>query len=138
MKKFRITVDGNQYDVEVEELSGESSQTVSQDTTTQKPKKVENKKPKKKSKPKKSNKKKEKKSTPTVTGGQSVKAPMPGTVLSIAVSEGDKVDSGDLLLVLEAMKMENPINSESAGTVKSIECSDGESVESGDVLIVIG
>ena len=138
MKKFRITVDGNQYDVEVEELSGESSQTVSQEATTSKPKKVKKAKPKKKSKPKKSTKKKEKKSTPTVTGGQSVKAPMPGTVLSVAVSEGDTVDSGDLLLVLEAMKMENPINAESAGTIKSIECSDGEAVESGDVLIVIG
>ncbi len=65
-------------------------------------------------------------------------APMPGKVLRVAVNVGAAVNAGDLLLVLEAMKMENEIQAPSAGTVKEIKVSDGSPVNTGDVLVVIG
>jgi glutaconyl-CoA decarboxylase len=63
---------------------------------------------------------------------------MPGKVLKVAVSVGAAVNAGDLLLVLEAMKMENEIQAPSAGTVKEIKVSDGSPVNTGDVLVVLG
>jgi glutaconyl-CoA decarboxylase len=63
---------------------------------------------------------------------------MPGKILKVAVSVGASVNAGDLLLVLEAMKMENEIQAPSAGTVKEIKVSDGSPVNTGDVLVVLG
>jgi glutaconyl-CoA decarboxylase len=63
---------------------------------------------------------------------------MPGKVLRVVTSVGASVNAGDLLLVLEAMKMENEIQAPSAGTVKEIKVSDGSPVNTGDVLVVIG
>ena len=63
---------------------------------------------------------------------------MPGTVLDIKVAEGDKVETGQVLLILEAMKMENEISAPAAGTVKAIHVSKGAAVNPGDVLITIG
>ena len=63
---------------------------------------------------------------------------MPGTVLELRVSEGASVKKGDILLILEAMKMENEIMSPCDGTVKQIATSKGASVNSGETLIVIG
>ena len=68
-------------------------------------------------------------------GNISVTAPMPGKILSIKVKEGDSVHSGDVLLVLEAMKMENDIVAPKDGTVVSINTKVGDSVESAQVLI---
>ena len=68
-------------------------------------------------------------------GNISVAAPMPGKILSIKVKEGDSVHSGDVLLVLEAMKMENDIVAPKDGTVVSINTKVGDSVESAQVLI---
>ena len=68
-------------------------------------------------------------------GNISVTAPMPGKILSIKVKEGDSVHSGDVLLVLEAMKMENDIVAPKDGTVVSINAKVGDSVESAQVLI---
>ncbi|RLD62825.1 MAG: acetyl-CoA carboxylase biotin carboxyl carrier protein subunit [Bacteroidetes bacterium] len=65
-----------------------------------------------------------------------LKAPMPGLVLDIQVNEGDEVNEGDKLVVLEAMKMENNLKAESGGRVKSINCSKGQAVEKNEVLIV--
>ena len=59
---------------------------------------------------------------------------MPGTILEIMVSEGDKVENGQDLLVLEAMKMENMIKASKAGTVKEINVSENDSVDTGDQL----
>ena len=73
----------------------------------------------------------------TVTGGESVKAPMPGNILKVAVSVGQTVKEGDLLCVLEAMKMENEIMAPKAGTVAQVVVSKGASVNTGDVLVVI-
>jgi glutaconyl-CoA/methylmalonyl-CoA decarboxylase subunit gamma len=71
-------------------------------------------------------------------GAGTIKSPLPGTILEIKVREGDKVKIGDLLLVLEAMKMENNIKADKEGIVKEIKVRQGDSVLEGDLLIVIG
>lgn len=73
----------------------------------------------------------------SVKDGVSVDAPMPGTILDIKVAEGAKVSSGDVLIVLEAMKMENDIVAPKDGTVASINVNKGDSVEAGQALITI-
>ena len=76
---------------------------------------------------------------PVVVGaGESVNAPMPGTILKVNVTQGQAVNAGDVLCVLEAMKMENDITAPKAGTVTQVVTSKGASVSTGDVLIVIG
>ena len=70
--------------------------------------------------------------------GTPIKAALPGAVLKINVSEGDYIDEGDVLLVLEAMKMETEIKSPKSGTVKSVEVSVGEQVKNSQTLVVIG
>ena len=69
--------------------------------------------------------------------GKVVESPLPGVVVSIAVTEGQAVKAGDLLLTLEAMKMENAIQADNAGTVTKILVSNGQSVQSGDPLVEI-
>jgi acetyl-CoA/propionyl-CoA carboxylase biotin carboxyl carrier protein len=69
--------------------------------------------------------------------GEQVTAEMQGTILSVEVSEGDEVDAGDLVCVLEAMKMENDVVTETAGTVSQVLVGEGDSVDMGDVLVVI-
>ncbi|MDR2926976.1 MAG: acetyl-CoA carboxylase biotin carboxyl carrier protein subunit [Cytophagaceae bacterium] len=67
-----------------------------------------------------------------------IKSPLPGTILDIFVKVGDKVTIGQKILMLEAMKMENNIESDKAGTVTEIKISKGSAVMEGDILIVIG
>ena len=74
----------------------------------------------------------------TVSGGQSVTAPMPGNILKVAVSVGQSVKEGDLLCVLEAMKMENEIYAPCAGTVSAVPVAKGSTVNTGDLLVAIG
>jgi len=66
-----------------------------------------------------------------------VRAPMPGTILSIKCEANSEVKAGDLLLTLEAMKMENEIYAPKSGVVKKIAVSEGQSVKHGEVLVVI-
>ena len=76
---------------------------------------------------------------PVVTGaGEKVNAPMPGTILKVNVSQGQAVKEGDVLCVLEAMKMENEIMAPKAGTVTQVVVAKGSSVNTGDALVVIG
>ncbi len=70
-------------------------------------------------------------------GGYSVKCPLPGTILSIKVTAGDKVAAGQTLVILEAMKMENNIDADRAGVVKQVLVQQGATVMEGDTLIVI-
>lgn len=72
----------------------------------------------------------------SVAGGV-LKAPMPGLVVRIAVSEGDVVAAGAGLVVLEAMKMENELKAPSAGTIRSIRVITGQAVEKGEVLLTL-
>jgi biotin carboxyl carrier protein len=77
-------------------------------------------------------------SAPAAGAGTPVKAPLPGTVTEIKVQVGQQVNVGDTVLVLEAMKMQNNIESEYAGTVTAITVKPGESVMEGAVLMTIG
>ena len=70
--------------------------------------------------------------------GRAITAPLPGTITSINVKEGDAVKTGDTVLVMEAMKMANNITAECDGTVKAILVQQGAQVQSGDALIEIG
>jgi len=72
------------------------------------------------------------------TAGNAIKAPLPGTITAINVKEGDKVNVGDVVIVLEAMKMQNNIEAEYAGTVTSIKVVTGDAVMEGSVLLTIG
>jgi len=76
--------------------------------------------------------------SPGVATAGAIKSPLPGVVLELFVSVGDQVKMGQKLLVLEAMKMENNIDSDKEGTVKEIKIGKGGSVLEGDVLIIIG
>ena len=67
-------------------------------------------------------------------GGDALTSPMQGTIVKIAVADGDRVDAGDLVVVLEAMKMEQPLTAHKAGTVKGLTAAVGEVVTSGAVL----
>ena len=69
--------------------------------------------------------------------GEAVSAPMPGTILKVAVTQGQAVKAGTLLCVLEAMKMENEIMAPKDGTVAQVVVSKGASVSTGDALVVI-
>ena len=76
---------------------------------------------------------------PVVTGaGEPVVAPMPGTILKVNVTEGQTVNAGDVLCVLEAMKMENEIMAPKDGTVTQVVVSKGASVDTGAPLVVLG
>ncbi|MCD6419276.1 MAG: biotin/lipoyl-binding protein [Synergistetes bacterium] len=139
MKKFRVTVNGKTYEVEVEEIGGASGSakvTASEPVSVSEPK-VSALEPKKV----------EEKVSPaapiseapkSAAGGTVVSAPMPGKVLSVSVKEGDRVKEGDLLLILEAMKMENEILAPISGTIKQVSVSAGGTVNTGDLMVVIG
>ena len=72
-----------------------------------------------------------------VTPGNQVKSPLPGTVLKVNVAVGDAVKAGDVLMIIEAMKMENEVCAPSDGVVKQIAVSKGAMVATGDTLVVI-
>ena len=71
------------------------------------------------------------------SGAGAVVSPMAGTVKSIAVKEGDEVAAGDVVAVLEAMKMENKITAHKAGTISAVKVEEGESVQDGQELVTI-
>ena len=75
---------------------------------------------------------------PAANGGENVNSPMPGTILNVNVQNGASVKKGDVLMILEAMKMENEIMAPCDGTVTSVNVQKGASVETGAVLCVIG
>lgn len=122
MKKFKITVDGKTYNVEVEEVREgvqPSSKPVSQ------------------AQPRPSAPAPSAPVSPGPAGNGGVTAPMPGTILRILVTEGQKVELGQTVAILEAMKMENNINANATGTVSRIQVSPGQSVDTGQLLLTI-
>ncbi len=111
MRKFLVNVNGTSYEVEVEEIKGEVQ-------------------PAKKEIPAPAAK------APAAPGAaDTISAPMPGTVISINVKVGDSFKRGQVLLVLEAMKMENEILAPRDGRVVNVNAQKGSSVNSGDILI---
>lgn len=124
MKNYRVTVNGNMYEVSVEEVSAGSSNTASESVN------ISNSAPIRPATEPKIN-------TVSSNNGVKVTAPMPGIVLDIKVSVGQQVSKNDVVIILEAMKMENEIVSPTSGKVASINVNKSASVNSGDVLIVI-
>ncbi|MDD5014252.1 MAG: biotin/lipoyl-binding protein [Atribacterota bacterium] len=137
MRKFKITVDGKVYEVEVEEVgenkSSEGATSASQPVVS----KVKE-EPIKPESTKVSNSPAPSKTPSAAVAGEEVAAPMPGKVLQLKVSEGDSVKDGDTLLILEAMKMENEIITNTSGSIKKINVAVNDMVDTGDILMVIG
>ena len=110
MKKLRITVEGKTYEVEVEILG---SRIASVAPAAPAPKKA----------------------APAPAGANDVACPLAAVVVAVNVKEGQQVKAGDLLVTLEAMKMNTPVNSPADGTVAKICVSAGQSVNEGEVLL---
>ena len=114
MKKYRVTVNGTAYEIELEELTG--AMPAAAPAAAPAP------------------------AAPAAAapaGGEKVTSPMPGTILDVKVAQGAAVKKGDVLMILEAMKMENEIMCPCDGKVASINTSKGAAVESGTLLCVI-
>ena len=71
-------------------------------------------------------------------GGEQIKAPMPGRIVSVAVAVGDAVETGQGLVVIEAMKMENELRAQAGGTIREIRVEEGDTVDKNAVLVVVG
>lgn len=110
MKKYRVNVNGTVYEVELEEITGAAPAAAAPVAAP----------------------------AAAPAGGEKVCAPMPGTILSVSVSAGDAVKKGQVLMILEAMKMENEIMAPCDGTVTSVAAAKGAAVESGTLLCTIG
>lgn len=129
MKTFNVTVNGKSYEVQVEEVK--SNQPASKApsapkvvTTTPAPAPVAAPTPQ---------------AAPTVAAGaNTVNAPMPGKVIAVAVTVGQTVKKGDLLLTLEAMKMENEIFAQADAVVSEVLVEAGQTVPAGGPMIVLG
>ena len=112
-KTYHIKLNGKVYEVEIEEVQSGQAQVAA---TTQE----------------------QKKTTPVSGNGEEITAPMPGSMSNILVKENQVVKKGDVLAILEAMKMENEIISPVDGTISSINVDKGQNVNLGDVIVVIG
>ncbi len=110
MKKYRVNVNGTVYEVELEEITGAAPAAAPAAPAP----------------------------AAAPAGGEKIAAPMPGTILSVNVAAGDAVKKGQVLMILEAMKMENEIMAPCDGTVTSLAAVKGAAVESGALLCTIG
>lgn len=134
MRKFVITVNGNSYEVEVEEVG--AVQPAAPVATVSAPAASSAAAPEAKPAAKAETPKPAAAPSASASAGAiKVNAPIPGTILDIKVQPGDKVKRGDILLILEAMKMENEILAPQDGTVASVNVTKGASVNSGDLLV---
>jgi biotin carboxyl carrier protein len=125
VKRYRVKVAGETYEVEVEELDGGTSSAVRRAEPIVDPE----------VKPVAADMAAKQPKPSGVTGEGIVSAPLPGKILSVKVQPGQKVKRGDLLLIIEAMKMENELFAGEPGTVQKIHVSPGQSVETGDLLV---
>lgn len=125
MKNYRITVNGTSYDVSVEELSGGAAPVAAPVAAAPVAAPAPAAAP---AAP-----------APAAGGAGSVKVstPMPGKILAVKANVGDSVKKGQVILILEAMKMENEVVAPEDGTIASIDVTVGASVESGDTLATL-
>ena len=121
MKNYRVVVNGVEYEVAIEEMSATEAKAAPVAAPAAAPAAAPVAAP-----------------AAAPAGGAEVKAPMPGTILSVNVNVGDTVKAGQTLVVLEAMKMENEIVSPADGKVLSVAAQKGSAVDSGATLVVIG
>ncbi len=115
MRNFKVYIDGTEYEVAVEEVGAETAPVAEA-------KPVQTAAPAKKA---------------VVTGGTPIKAPMPGMIKELKCAEGASVKKGDVIIVLEAMKMDNDITAEADGKI-SYKVTKGANVETDQVMAVIG
>lgn len=128
MKKFSVTVNGTVYDVEVNEVKAGGAAPAPAAAPAPKAAPV----------PAPAAAPAPKAAAPVAAGATTVKAPMPGKILSVAVSAGQAVKKGDLLLVLEAMKMQNEIYAPQDATVSEVRVSANQTVATGEDMVVLG
>lgn len=133
IKKFNVNVNGNSYYVEVEEIKdGSVPRPVAAPVAAAPKPAAATPVAKAPAAPEPVAK------TAALAGDVTLEAPMPGTILDVAVKVGDAVKEGQLAVVLEAMKMENELQIPADGTVKAVNVSKGSSVNTSDVLVIIG
>ncbi|MEG0229800.1 MAG: biotin/lipoyl-containing protein [Oscillospiraceae bacterium] len=124
MKRFNISVNCTAYDVCVEEISADGVKMPVANATPLAPPTPE---------------KSATQQAPTTNAqGEKIVTPMPGTIVDVKVKEGDSVSENQVVVILEAMKMENEIVSTCAGTVNAVSVKKGDSVSTGDTLIIVG
>ena len=123
MKKYTITVNGTAYDVEVEDAGSVASAPRA---AAPAPKAAPAPAPKAAPAP----------AAPVAAGANVLEAPMPGKVLEVKVKVGDAVKNGDVLVILEAMKMQNELCAGADGTVSEIRVNAGGTVNTGDPILV--
>ena len=127
MKKFNVTVNGTTYEVEVEEVKSAGASHAPAPKAAPAPA------PKPAPAPVAA--------APKVAAGageHSIDAPMPGKVIKLVATEGQAVKAGDVILVLEAMKMQNEIAADADGTLKKFNVAAGQSVKAHESLAIIG
>ena len=113
-RKFRITVEGKSWEVEVEEL-GAAAGAVGEPAPVWAPNRT----------------------APSASVGGEVRAPAPGKILRVAVKPGDRVEAHDLLLVIETMKIENRIEAPVSGKVALVQVKAGDTVTAGGLLVTL-
>lgn len=123
MRKFLIKVNSQQYEVELEEIKGNSSPKPTNGTTVKQPSS--------------NGSSVASAPAPAAQGGNSITAPMPGSILKVNVKAGEAVKRGQVLLVLEAMKMENEITAPADGKVSAVKVETGQVISAGETLIVL-
>ena len=140
MKKYSFIIRGNKYEAEILKTEGKTFEIEVNGTlyeveyeheieTFKTPKLIRSQVPLPQTKEKKIPKK--------ISGIKKISAPLPGIIIKILVKVGDKVKPGDILLTMEAMKMENNIECEKSGTIKTIKVIEGSTVLQDDILIEI-
>ena len=128
MKKFNVTVNGTAYDVEVNEVKAGGAAAPA-------PKAAPAAAPAPKAAPAPAP---AAAAAPVPAGAETVKAPMPGKILSVAVSAGQAVKKGETLLILEAMKMQNEIAAPHDAVVAEVRVAANQTVSTGDDMVVLG
>ena len=131
MRKFNVNVNGTLYEVEVDEIqAGAAAAPARKPIPAAAPKAAAPKAAAPKAAPARP--------AAAPAGAETVKAPMPGNILEVRVKDGQSVQAGDVLFILEAMKMENEIMAPAAGTVSGVAVQKGSAVATGAVLCHIG
>ena len=136
MRRFNVTVNGKTYAVEVEEVGGQGGFTVQQAPVQQAPVQQApvQAPPVQKAPEPAPEEPKAQKAEPVIGEGELMTAPMPGTILDILVTEGQRVSKGDTVIILEAMKMENELLAPQDAVIASVNVTKGQQVNSGDLL----
>ena len=127
-KKFNVTVNGTKYEVEVEEVKATGAAPATSAPKAAAPAPA----PAPKAAPAPVAK------ATAGAGEHSIDSPMPGKIIKLVASEGQAVKAGDVILILEAMKMQNEITADSDGTLKKFNVAAGQSVKAHESLAIIG